>query len=399
MADTKLSALTALAAAAATADLIEVLDVSDTTMAASGTNKKLLLSELVTWLNANGIMVVDGSVTNTKLATAAANTLKMNNTAGVASPTDVTIANAQTALAIPALPVTVANGGSGRSTDTSAYGLITAGTTATGAHQTVTPAASGFLKTTSTTVLPAWAAIASTDVSGLGALATKSTIASADITDGVVSNADLTTMATNTLKGNNTGGTAAPLDLNVAQVQALLSILVSSETVVGQVQLATAAQTLTGTSTALAVHPAGVIPLANSGPMFGFLFDTTTTTGTSTNGLRLNNATPASATIVYVNYTSRSGVEIKTRLLAGTAGDRLYIQDRGNSGVYRVYELTGAPTDVTTYASIPVVHRTGAGSLWANGLSIVAGFTTPPITVGTSAPASPLTNDLWIDTT
>lgn len=135
------------------------------------------------------------------------------------------------------------------------------------------------------------------------------------------------------------------------------------------------------------------------GPMFGFLFDTTTTTGTSTNGLRLNNATPASATVVYVNYTSREGIDLKTRLLAGTTGDRLYIQDRVNSAVYRVYELTGAPTDVTTYASIPVVHRGGAGSLWANGLSIVAGFTSPPITVSTVAPSSPLTNDIWLDIT
>ena len=57
--------------------------------------------------------------------------------------------------------VAVADGGTGRSTATTAYGLIAAGTTATGAQQTVTPAASGFLKTTSTTALPAWAAIAS----------------------------------------------------------------------------------------------------------------------------------------------------------------------------------------------------------------------------------------------
>src|SRR4051812_16667763 len=40
---------------AATADLIETVDVSDTSMAATGTNKKLSLADLVTWLNANGI--------------------------------------------------------------------------------------------------------------------------------------------------------------------------------------------------------------------------------------------------------------------------------------------------------------------------------------------------------
>lgn len=70
-----------------------------------------------------------------------------------------------------------------------------------------------------------------------------------------------------------------------------------------------------------------------------------------------------------------------------------------NSANYRVYELTGAPTDGTTYATCNVVHRGGAGSLWANSTEIIAGFTTPPITVGTSAPSSPLVNDIWIDTT
>jgi hypothetical protein len=179
-----------------------------------------------------------------------------------------------------------------------------------------------------------------------------------------------------------------------------ITIVVASETVAGKVELATAAETLTGTDNTRAVHTAGLAPLVSGGgPLFGFLFDTTTTTGTSANGLRLNNATPASATIVYVNYTCREGVDLKTRLLAGTTGDRMYIQDRANSAVYRVYELTAAPTDVTTYASIPVVHRGGAGALWANGLSIVAGFTSPPITISTSAPASPLTNDIWIDLT
>jgi hypothetical protein len=196
---------------------------------------------------------------------------------------------------------------------------------------------------------------------GLGTLATKSTIASADITDGVVSNADLTTMATLTIKGNSTAATAAPQDLTAAAVRSMVA--------------------------------------SGAGALFGFDFDTITTAGPSATRLRLNNATPASATIVYIAYTSKDGADLKTRLLAGTAGDRLYIQERANSANWRLYELTGAPTDNTTYATINVVHRGGAGSLWANLAEIIAGFMTAAITISTSAPASPSVNDLWVDTT
>lgn len=65
MADTKISALTALlGASAASTDLAVVVDVSDTTMAASGTNKKMTLAELATAITTIGSLATDSEVTS-----------------------------------------------------------------------------------------------------------------------------------------------------------------------------------------------------------------------------------------------------------------------------------------------------------------------------------------------
>lgn len=63
--------------------------------------------------------------------------------------------------------VSVADGGTGRSTSTTAYGLIAAGTTATGAHQTISPGTSGqFLKSAGASSLASFASITAADITG-----------------------------------------------------------------------------------------------------------------------------------------------------------------------------------------------------------------------------------------
>lgn len=63
--------------------------------------------------------------------------------------------------------VSVADGGTGRSTATTAYGIIAAGTTATGAQQTISPGSSGqFLKSAGASALATFASITAADITG-----------------------------------------------------------------------------------------------------------------------------------------------------------------------------------------------------------------------------------------
>lgn len=78
----------------AAGDMIPIVDVSDTTESPDGTTKPIAVSDLV-----SGAVVPDDSVTNTKLANMAANTIKGNNTGSSADPTDLSITNVQAMLA------------------------------------------------------------------------------------------------------------------------------------------------------------------------------------------------------------------------------------------------------------------------------------------------------------
>jgi hypothetical protein len=126
--------------------------------------------------------------------------------------------------------------------------------------------------------------------------------------------------------------------------------------------------------------PTGVVLAAStssSGAFFKFDWSSTTTAPPATSGVRYNNAAAASVTNIYLSYTAKDSTDIKTRLLQGTAGDRLYIQARTNSAKYAIYYLSGVPTDNGTYATIPVTYSI-AGTAMADADEVMVGFIEAP---------------------
>jgi hypothetical protein len=140
----------------------------------------------------NAITVVADAINNTKLANMPANTLKGNNTGVAADPIDLTAAQVKSLLAIA-------------NTDVSGLGAL------------ATKSAVDLSTADATGILAAarFPALTSDITTVAGSLVT--TIASS-----VVTNAKLATMAAHTIKGNNTAGVANPLDLTGTQVTAEL---------------------------------------------------------------------------------------------------------------------------------------------------------------------------------
>jgi hypothetical protein len=130
-------------------------------------------------------------VTNAKLANMANNTLKGNNSGGSAAPSDLTASQVKTLLAIA-------------STDVSGLAAVATSGSATDLTAGTLPAAR----------LPALT----------GDVTSSAGSASTTIAASAVTNSKMANMANNTIKGNNSGGSAAPSDLNAAAVKTLLAI-------------------------------------------------------------------------------------------------------------------------------------------------------------------------------
>ena len=94
------------------------------------------------------------------------------------------------------------------------------------------------------------------------------TIASVDIANNAITNTQLDQMPTQTIKGNNTGGTTNALDLTTAQVKTMLGLAGTNNgdvSLAGQNYLSIASQTITANAINLGTHVTGTLPVANGG--------------------------------------------------------------------------------------------------------------------------------------
>jgi hypothetical protein len=101
-------------------------------------------------------------------------------------------------------------------------------------------------------------------------------------------------------------------------------------------------------------------------------FDTTTTSGTATGEIRLNNATLSSVTSVWLSYTDRNGDDKSFISFMGQNHDHMIIKSEvdGDYAIYEVYELVTPGGGNYQY---DVVHIDSSGG-FADGEDVTVTF-------------------------
>lgn len=105
----------------------------------------------------------------------------------------------------------------------------------------------------------------------------------------------------------------------------------------------------------------------NSAP---YRFQTGTAAPPGSANVRFDNAAPAAATNIFISDVTGDGTDIGNLMGLMRAGDEVYLQDRADSSIYQVFELTGPPVDGAIggggYHALPVAWQEGAGAFGNN---------------------------------
>jgi Protein of unknown function (DUF2793) len=218
------------------------------------------------------LTIANNAVTNAKAAQMAATTLKGNNTGVAANASDLTAAQVKTMLAIT-------------STDVSGLGAL-----ATAASVNLATQATGTLA-------------AAQEPAHTGDVTNTAGSLVLTIANNAVTNAKAAQMPANTLKGNNTGVAANAVDLTAAQVKAVLAI--TNADVSGLGALATAA------SVNLATQATGTLQAANAGALTGDVISAAGTFAT----------TIANAAVTNAKMANMAATTIKGAVTAGPPVD------------------------------------------------------------------------------
>jgi hypothetical protein len=125
----------------------------------------------------------------------------------------------------------------------------------------------------------------------------------------------------------------------------------------GQVLTADAAQALGVKWAAAAVH---------SAQSFAYRFSTTITAPPASGQVRLDNATVASATKVWLANLTDDNFDARTVLLLIPAGATIYIQDRNDHTIYARFTTGGAAAGLAGYVELPVTYVASGGAFTNN---------------------------------
>jgi hypothetical protein len=102
-------------------------------------------------------------------------------------------------------------------------------------------------------------------------------------------------------------------------------------------------------------------------------FDTSTVAADPGNKkFRVNNATLASVTAIYLNDTTVGGFDISTIAAFLANGNRIYIQQKNDATRAALFQVTGAATDNGGWWTVPVTTINDSGVLYQNNAECVA---------------------------